>query len=180
MNVNNAFYLCDTVGFLRVMYFIRLALNIIRYVVPIIVIVMIVMDLLKNVINPNEKEGIKKITNRLVAAVVVFLIPTIVNIIVYFIDLIFENGSTTNYKVSNCYTNATMSCINKIDDYLNCVDTGLKNTIGESEELKQCKAYRQCNSYTLNSSCNVSTELDDYRCSNYNNNEKIDYSKYKR
>ena len=48
--LNVSFYLCDTVGFLRIMYFIKLFLNIIRFVVPIIVICMIILDLVRNVI----------------------------------------------------------------------------------------------------------------------------------
>ena len=50
------FYICDTLGFLQVMNLFKILLNILRFVVPIIVIVMLVMDLVKNVINPNEKE----------------------------------------------------------------------------------------------------------------------------
>lgn len=170
-NLNIGFYICDTLGFLRVMYFVRLALNLIRYIVPIILIAMLVKDLLMNVINPNEKDGMKKITNRLIAAVVVFLIPTVVNLIMNFINLIFENESTTNYTVSQCYTNATKNCIDKIDNYLEC-----EGNLSDAEK-KLCRTYRKCNSYKLDSNCNITTEENDYNCKQYN--EKTEYSTYK-
>ena len=89
------FYICDTLGFLQVMNLIKTLLNILRFVIPIIVILMLIMDLTKNVINPNEKEGMKKIVTRVSAAVIVFLVPTIINLIVYFINPVarLRNGT---------------------------------------------------------------------------------------
>ena len=91
------FYICDTLGFLQVMNLFKILLNILRFVVPIIVIVMLVMDLVKNVINPNEKEGMKKIVMRVSAAVIVFLVPTIINLVIHLINIIFEDNTDTDY-----------------------------------------------------------------------------------
>ena len=55
-------------------------INIIRIVVPIVLIVMTTIDITKKIIDPSEKEGQKRIMIRLVAAVIVFLLPTIINI----------------------------------------------------------------------------------------------------
>lgn len=65
---------------------IRNVLEIIRIVVPIGLIVMTVMDVMKKVLNPNEKEGQKKIMTRAIAAVIVFLIPTIITITLKIVD----------------------------------------------------------------------------------------------
>ena len=99
---NLAFNICDTEGFLRIVYFIKLAMNIIRYVIPIILIIMIIMDLVKNTINPNNKDGMKKVTNRLIAAVIVFLVPTIIEVFIGLTSYFFENPddytNKTDYK----------------------------------------------------------------------------------
>ena len=42
-NLKIGFYLCDTAGFLRIMYLIKVALNIVRFIVPIILILMIII-----------------------------------------------------------------------------------------------------------------------------------------
>ena len=165
------FYICDTLGFLQVMNLFKILLNILRFVVPIIVIVMLVMDLVKNVINPNEKEGMKKIVTRIAAAVIVFLIPTIINLIVYLINIVFEDSVDTDYTNSTCYTNANSKCIKDLDDYLKC------NNVIESEKEK-CLDYRLCNGYKLSSSCNITTELDDNKCSKYNKDSS--YTKFRK
>lgn len=160
--LNVSFYLCDTVSFLRIMYFIKLFLNIIRFVVPIIVICMIILDLVRNVINPNDKEGMKKIINRVVAAIVVFLVPTFINLVVHLISYIeVASDSDTDYKASRCYTNGTLECVEKVENYLNCDGY-------EGEEQDKCKTFRQCNSYVLSNGCQIATERDDKNCKTIN------------
>ena len=163
------FYICDTIGFLRVINLIKTLLNILRFVIPIIVIFMLIRDLTKNVINPNEKEGMKKIITRVSAAVIVFLIPTIINLIVHLINTVFEDSYDTDYTNSSCYTNANKECIQKIEDYLNCT--------GVEEERENCLTYRQCNNYKLSSNCSLTTELND-NCSKYNTDSN--YAKFRK
>lgn len=62
-------------------------LDVIRIIVPIGLIVMTTLDVVKKVINPNEKEGQKKIMIRVIAALIVFLIPTIINIVLNIIGI---------------------------------------------------------------------------------------------
>ena len=54
-------------------------LDILRIVVPIVLIAMTTIDITKKIIDPSEKEGQKKIMVRAIAAIIVFLIPTILN-----------------------------------------------------------------------------------------------------
>ena len=68
-------------GLVTVFKIIKICLNVIRLVVPIGLIVMTVLDISKNVLNPDEKDSMKKIGKRVIAAVIVFLVPTIVTII---------------------------------------------------------------------------------------------------
>ena len=113
------FFICDKLGFLQAMSLIKTLLNIIRFVIPIIIIVLIIKDLIQNVIDPNNKDGIKKIKNRLIAAVAIFLVPTIIDLFMNLLNKATDSEYDTNYKLSSCYTNANNSCIEKVKEYLN-------------------------------------------------------------
>ena len=164
MKLNILFYLCDTKGFLQVMNFVKLGLNIIRFIVPIGLLVKTTWDVYKQVINPQEKDGINKIKNRAIAAVIVFLVPTVIDLVLVFIGSINVNENSLDYTASRCYTNANSSCIQKIDDYLNCED------VDESEK-NDCKVFRNCNDYVLTDSCLLKTEILD-SCEKYNSEWK--------
>lgn len=75
--------ICDVPDILKVFKIIKLVINIIRIAVPIILIVSIMIDLLKRVTKAEDfsKYG-KLITNKIIAAVVVFLVPSFIAIII--------------------------------------------------------------------------------------------------
>ena len=95
-------------GLVTVFKIVKIVLNAIRLIVPIGLIVMTVLDISKNVINPDEKDSMKKIGNRLIAAVIVFLVPTMVNIIMRLVDVALGAGTVDNNNNSlvDCWTNA--------------------------------------------------------------------------
>jgi len=95
-------------GLITVFKIIKICLNVIRLVVPIGLVVMTILDISKNVINPDEKDSMKKIGTRLAAAVIVFLIPTIVNIVMGLVDVALGNnaGSKYEYNLSDCWKNS--------------------------------------------------------------------------
>ena len=63
------------------------ALSIIRWIVPIGLIFMTALDIAKKVINPDDKDGQKKIMVRIIAAVLVFFAPLLKNIVMDLIDI---------------------------------------------------------------------------------------------
>ena len=69
--------------------------DIIRIVVPIGLIVMTTFDVSKKVINPEDKEGQKKILIRAIAALVIFLLPTIINLFLRLTGIKGENIDVT-------------------------------------------------------------------------------------
>lgn len=77
---------CGEQGVKDAFHMIRTIIEIIRYVVPIGLIAMTTVDVTKKIINPDEKDGQKKIMRRLIAAVVVFLVPIIITISLKLID----------------------------------------------------------------------------------------------
>ena len=72
-------------------------LGLIRIIVPIGLIVMTSLDITKKVINPEEKDGQKKIMIRLIAAIIVFFVPVMVRLIFKLADINIDNiGKDTN------------------------------------------------------------------------------------
>jgi len=77
------------------LHLIKEILNIIRIIVPIGLILMTTLDISKKVINPDDKDGGKKIMIRAIAALIVFLVPTIISITFKIID--WSNGNDGSY-----------------------------------------------------------------------------------
>ena len=71
---------------------IRETLNVIRFIVPVALIVMTTIDIMKKVINPDDKDGQKKIMYRAISALIVFLLPTLISIVFWLIDV--ANGTS--------------------------------------------------------------------------------------
>lgn len=72
---------CDNIMFLKVMSFIKILLDIVFFVVPMGLIVMVSLDFAKNVISGREddmKKNFNLVIKRLIYAVALFLVPTIV------------------------------------------------------------------------------------------------------
>lgn len=68
-------------GFNSLINMVYKILDIIRIVVPIGLIIMTTLDVTKKIINPEDKEGQKKIMIRAIAALIVFLLPTIIRLV---------------------------------------------------------------------------------------------------
>lgn len=82
---------------------IKTVLTIIRIVVPIGLIVLTTFDVIKKVIDPNEKEGQKKVMLRAISALIVFLIPTVINIAISIIDAGKPERTKVESSLSACW-----------------------------------------------------------------------------
>ena len=85
--MNILFDWCAQDGVQKVFSLINTIINVIRWVVPIGLIVMLSVDIFKKVINPDDKEGQKKIITRIAAAIIIFLIPLIIRIVLGLVDI---------------------------------------------------------------------------------------------
>ena len=91
--------LCASEGVLKVIYFVKVIINILKVAVPFILIFYISLDVYKMVSDPsNGKKVFPAIKGRLIAAVLVFLVPTIIQV------LLSSMGDDNAY--STCYNNA--------------------------------------------------------------------------
>ena len=62
------------VGFLSIL---KRIIDIIQFVVPIILIITGTIQFIQMTINPDLKDGFKKILNKLIAVIIIFLLPSI-------------------------------------------------------------------------------------------------------
>ena len=133
--MNILFEWLEEPGVIKAIQLVYKIIEVIRIIVPIGLIVMIIFDITKKVINPTEKEGQKKIMIRLLAAIIVFFIPTFINIVfnIAGIDIkdsnINTNGSSSNIKTQN---KESLSGL----EILNCPDHSQRHLVGKKITLK--------------------------------------------
>ncbi len=104
---------CD-VDFVSILKIVRWVINIICWIVPIVLIVLTILDVAKVVVAGNiddklKKEVGNKVVTRLIYAVIIFLVPTIVRLIFRLIpaneDMI-NGGSLDGVSWQTCWDEA--------------------------------------------------------------------------
>lgn len=107
----NILSICDNPDVLQVMRIVNIVITIIKIAVPILLIIFIMIELIGAI---TDEEKLKKVTSgavkKFIAAVLIFLIPTLVQAIVV-VTLGNENAAD-GYK--NCLKNLTLEQINQI------------------------------------------------------------------
>ena len=73
-------------------------LNIIQIIGPILLIIAIVMHLIKLMSNPDDKKLVPKIRNSIIAAIVIFFIPMMINVIMGMLD--------DSFSITACWNSA--------------------------------------------------------------------------
>ena len=91
---------CNDAGLAGIIDIVRKVMGLFQTIVPIILLTMLMIQLFKLVVNPDEKGGLKKITNRIIAALIVFFLPTIVNVVMIYLP------SNENFQVGACWQTA--------------------------------------------------------------------------
>ena len=92
---------CTQEGVQGVLKLVSTIISVIRFAVPIVLIVMTSLDIAKKVINPEDKEGQKKIMNRVIAAVIVFFIPLLIKFVFIVVDWGLGSSGTAGDAESN-------------------------------------------------------------------------------
>lgn len=90
---------CSDPGLVSIIDIVRKGMDLFQLIVPILLLVMLVVQLTKLVVNPDEKNGIKKITNRILAAMIIFILPIIINILL----TNFELPDNKQFQLSACW-----------------------------------------------------------------------------
>lgn len=132
------FLACDMdVGLLKVIVFVKQLLNVVFIAIPIGLIVMLMVDLAKNVMAGKEDDQRKNIQialKRVIYAVVIFFVPYVVNLAMKIVDETLE-ALDISAKYSSCYniTNEEVKLMAKTQ----CTDKG--GTYDESTEVCETK-----------------------------------------
>ena len=104
---------CEKSSFLKSIYFIKELIHYTCILLPIGLIIMIMIDLIKNVISKGEdmNKNIKMAGKRILYCIIVFLIPTVVNLSV---SILNQADISINYN--ECLTNANLSTIKGLEE----------------------------------------------------------------
>lgn len=125
---------CGPSGVLRVFYFLKLILNIVLIVIPIALIVYLTIDFAKMMISSDEsaqKKAFNLATKRIIYAVAIFCVPTIVNVVNV---LLGEFG--VSYLA--CYRDINIDAINAL-----AADEDALREAKEAARLAKLEAERQ-------------------------------------
>ena len=106
LDLSNFDWCKDGSGIIKAMSFIKAILNIIRLVVPIGLVGFTTYEVIKKVINPDDRDFMKHITGRIIAAVVVFFVPVIVSLVLRVIDIGTGNNSASGNSLGRCWDKA--------------------------------------------------------------------------
>lgn len=97
---------CNEEGVRNAFHLVKSILEVLRIIVPIILIVMTTLDITKKVINPDDKDGQKKIMYRAIAALIVFFVPTMISLVFKIIDMGKDTSGSYNEaqsRLSDCW-----------------------------------------------------------------------------
>ena len=99
--------ICESSGFLQALLILKTIFRIICYIVPLILIFMLSLDVYKLVSNPDDtKKVIPLVTKRLIAALIILFIPSIINLTLRVV------GRGTS--VQTCWNNASSEYIEAV------------------------------------------------------------------
>ena len=88
------FDLCGQDGVRQVFAIVKELLNIARIIIPIGLTIMTIVDIIKKTINPDDKDGQKRIITRLMATIIVFFAPVMVRFVLKLVDVGGGNGAS--------------------------------------------------------------------------------------
>lgn len=106
--------LCMNPLFLRIIYYCKVSLKILRIIVPILLIVKVGIDFYKGIITPDDKDILSKIKNRFIACIIIFLIPTIINLFMGLLEKILEANYYNGF--TECYQFASLDYIKILEE----------------------------------------------------------------
>lgn len=101
--------ICNDITILNILTILKSIIRIIKIAVPVILVIFVMIDIVKTIASPDAetKKMTKSISKRLIAAAVIFLIPTIIDFGLGFVP----NG---NGNFLDCYNNASKENVIKL------------------------------------------------------------------
>jgi len=110
---------CSDYGIALYIHIIRQVLDIVHIVVPIVLMVMVAINLIQLMMDPDDQKKIKmsRFKNKIIAAVIVFFIPYIMNLTVEIIS--YSGLSPEDFNLAGCYRAAddTTTIMHETEEY---------------------------------------------------------------
>ena len=124
--------ICDNLIVAYLIQYIKLAINIIKIVIPIGLIIKVILDIYGNLASgfDNKENIMKKIMPRVTATIIIFLVPTIINLIIALIDNVNSSNNKTSFA----------SCYNQVNsEYINSLKVAIDNELKKEDEEREMK-----------------------------------------
>ncbi len=163
--------ICDMPETLSVLRIIQIVITIIKIVVPILLIVSAMIELVRAVTNSELNKISKPIVNKIIAAILIFLIPTFVKIIANIAgnNGEYENclGNITVETINNAYNNREEELVKKAEETNSLTDynNGINNLISIKDQNKKAEYQQRLNE--------VKKKIDEENESKRNTNNRI-------
>ena len=158
--------LCENILFLRLLSIFNTAMKIGRFVVPILLITKLTLDVYHQIIDINDQSAKEKIIKRVSACVIIFLIPTIVNIFLGFLETI------TNMKFNYSECNANIKNISYYIEKKELEEKLLYEKESSENALKYQKAMQELDEQIKKNAANSSSDEASYIGKKYNVTDK--------
>ena len=131
--------ICSDYTLATILSIIKRGLSLIQLIVPILLIIAGTFNFIKMLLNPDEKKTMKVFTISVMAAVIVFFLPFIVNLTMSVINVngdvgIQKNGSLTAFTISSCWEDAASS-----SDEMDSTNESSSKTISDEEAAERTK-----------------------------------------
>ena len=97
MNLLDIVSQCNDPIMIHILGICKRILSVIQLVGPIVAMVALILNLIKLVMNPEDKKYKKAITNWIIAFLMFFLIPVFINVVM---------GLFSSFKIGDCWVNA--------------------------------------------------------------------------
>ena len=166
----NMLFVCDS-GISQILLFVKNTLNMIMIVAPILAIIYISIGIAKLVRNPDEKNGLGKLKNILIALTVIFFIPLFINVLFYMIG---ENSAVSDCwnKVGNVNYSTTYMPIGENKNHSIYTDPSEYEKGEKKPEQTETTETSDTSNASINS-CGSLEYCNKFLTSLYNNSKKL-------
>lgn len=109
---------CNSSALSGILYIVKNILLVIEIIVPILLVLYITIELVRLANNPDEKKTMKRIYSKVIALIIIFLIPVIINAVMYILGENTDISSCWNVEEVN-YNSTYLSTNNKNKNIIN-------------------------------------------------------------
>ena len=144
----NILAMCDDYILGNILNIVKKTIDILGIVVPILLIIGGSINIAKGVFNPEDKKAVKKVVNQFVSAVIIFLLPFVINTTMKILSVanddttsvgIHDTGKVERFDLATCWNNIRTTKI----DYTASFDSSVKKTSDAIQKELENNKYEQ-------------------------------------